>query len=321
MKILWSALLHRATITISVNLSTKTKKHYLTNAVGWTASSNCWPLNFNSSSAADGLTQYFFSSVTNSELSLLSTAASWSSAEVAEFSPRQVDGSDLANFLFFNTEPCLELSPFRICRRRLLRTRGLVALNEAFFPSTPTNLSNGSRNLYRNNRYISNRSDNTIYCWRRLAQLFKFNSCATVALHTRNTEAPFTRYNLLSNQLDNRLYRVYKHSTGWQMAVSRIQPVVKPVVQPSLTTGWTNSGCSFNAVVKPVVKPGLTTGLTCWTNSCSFNALSNRVVQPVWEPAVSRKRGMMIIHHQTTCTRRVYGPRKPVSFIPKGSLW
>jgi len=235
---------------ISINLLTKTRKHYLTNAAGWTASSNCWPLNSNSSSAADGLTQYFFSSVTNSELSLLSTAASWSSAEVAEFSPWQEDGSDLATFLFFNTEPCLELSPFRICRRRLLRTPGLVALNEAFFPSTPRNLSNGSRNLYRNNRYISNRSDNTIYCWRRLAQLFKFNSCATAALHTRNTEAPFTWYNLLSNQFDNRfdkwLYRVYSQLSNrlynryWQRC-------------------WTNSGCSFNAVVKLVVKPGLTT--------------------------------------------------------------
>jgi len=24
----------------------------------------------------------------------------------------------------------------------------------------------------------------------------------------------------------------------------------------------------------------------CWTNNCSFNRLSNRVVQPVWQPAV-----------------------------------
>jgi len=43
-------------------------------------------------------------------------------------------------------------------------------------------------------------------------------------------------------KFDNRLYRVYKHSTGcqtrltrqpvWQPAVSCIQPVVKPVVKP-----------------------------------------------------------------------------------------
>jgi len=53
-------------------------------------------------------------------------------------------------------------------------------------------------------------------------------------------KSPFTRYNLLSNWLlnrfDNRLYRVYKHSTVWQPvwqpAVSCVQPVVKPVVQP-----------------------------------------------------------------------------------------
>jgi len=32
--------------------------------------------------------------------------------------------------------------------------------------------------------------------------------CSTVC------KAPFTRYNLFSNRFDNRLYRVYKHSTG-----------------------------------------------------------------------------------------------------------
>jgi len=89
-------------------------------------------------------------------------------------------------------------------------------------------------------------------------------------------QAPFTRYNLLSNRLlnrlsnrfDNRLYCVHKHSTGCQRqpAVSCIQPVVTPVVQRGLTISWTNSGCSFNTVVKPVVK---------------------RVWQPVWQPAVS----------------------------------
>jgi len=65
---------------------------------------------------------------------------------------------------------------------------------------------------------------------------------------------PFTRYNRLSNRLynrfDNRLYRVNKHPTGCQ------------------------NGC------QPVWQP-------CWTNShCSFNRLSNRVVQPVWQLAV-----------------------------------
>jgi len=33
---------------------------------------------------------------------------------------------------------------------------------------------------------------------------------------------------------------------AWQPAVSCIQPVVKLVVQPSLTTSWMNSGCLFN---------------------------------------------------------------------------
>jgi len=38
----------------------------------------------------------------------------------------------------------------------------------------------------------------------------------------------------------------------WQLAVSCIQLVVKPVVQPSLTTDWTNSGCSFNTAERTV---------------------------------------------------------------------
>ena len=45
-----------------------------------------------------------------------------------------------------------------------------------------------------------------------------------------------------------------------------IQPVVKPVVQPSLTIGSTNSGCSFNTVVKHGClhdTTGLTTVASC----------------------------------------------------------
>jgi len=55
-------------------------------------------------------------------------------------------------------------------------------------------------------------------------------------------KAPFTRYNLLSNRLlnrfDNRLYRVYKHSTG---------------CQTRLTTGLT-AGFSVYTNIQPVVK-------------------------------------------------------------------
>jgi len=34
-----------------------------------------------------------------------------------------------------------------------------------------------------------------------------------ISWRARISKAPFTRYNLLSNRFDNRLYRVYKHST------------------------------------------------------------------------------------------------------------
>jgi len=78
-----------------------------------------------------------------------------------------------------------------------------------------------------------------------------------------STKAPFTRYNLLSNQLlnrfDNRLYRVYKHLTGCQSA---------------LTTGWTNMAVRLTRL---------------------SNRLSNRVVQSV----VSFKRGIIIIYLHT----------------------
>jgi len=40
-----------------------------------------------------------------------------------------------------------------------------------------------------------------------------------------------------------------------------------------------------------VVQPGLTTG---WTNSCLFNT----VVKPVWQPAVSCKRGISESYQQ-----------------------
>ena len=66
----------------------------------------------------------------------------------------------------------------------------------------------------------------------------------------RNT--PFTRYNRLYNQFDNRLYRVNKHPTGGK------------------------TGC----------QTGLTTVLNEQPLFVSFNRLSHRVVQPDWQPAV-----------------------------------
>ena len=73
-------------------------------------------------------------------------------------------------------------------------------------------------------------------------------------------KAPFTRYNLLSirlsNRFDNRLHRVYKHSTGCQTRLTT-----------GLTTGW-----MFVYTIQPVVK---------------------LVVQPLRQPVVSCKRGLI----------------------------
>jgi len=107
--------------------------------------------------------------------------------------------------------------------------------------------------------------------------------------------------NRLSNWFNNRLYRVYRHSTGCQTrlttgltnAVSCIQLVVKQVVQRGLTTGWMNS-CSFNTVVKPVVKPVWQPFDNRLDVCLHDTAVVNPVVEPVWQPAVSCKRGFKV---------------------------
>ena len=72
-------------------------------------------------------------------------------------------------------------------------------------------------------------------------------------------------------------YKALKHY--WD-PVYTIHAVVKTGCQTCFTTVL-NEQPLF---VQPVVKPGFTTG---WTNShCWFNRLSNRIVQPVWQPAV-----------------------------------
>ena len=86
---------------------------------------------------------------------------------------------------------------------------------------------------------------------------------------SRHCEAPFTRYNLLSNRFDNWLHRVYKHSTGCQTRFyNQLYRVYEHSAgcQTGLTTGW-----MFVYTIQPVVKP---------------------VVQPFWQPVVSCKRGI-----------------------------
>ena len=97
----------------------------------------------------------------------------------------------------------------------------------------------------------------------------------------------YTRHNRLSNWLsnrfENRLYRVYKHSTSCQTSLTTglsnrlYNSVWQPVEQLGLTTDWTNSGCSFNTVVKPVVEPS-------------------------WQPVASCKRGLRNLRVKTALT-------------------
>ena len=90
-----------------------------------------------------------------------------------------------------------------------------------------------------------------------------------------------------------------RFSRVWQTAVSCIQLVVKPIVQPGLTTDWTNSGCSFNTVERTVavrsarLSNRLTTSLTTgWMFVYTIQPVVNPVVQLVWQPVVSCKRGI-----------------------------
>jgi len=123
-------------------------------------------------------------------------------------------------------------------------------------------------------------------------------------------KAPFTRYNRLSNPLSirlynpvwlpvertavrstrlsnhNRLYRVYKHSTGCQTVF------VKPVVQPGLTTGSTNRFDNRLNEQRLFVQHGCQTGCqTHLTTSWMFVYTIQPVV--VWQPVVSCKRGLI----------------------------
>ena len=108
--------------------------------------SNWQTSGFESSPASDGAEHNFFASGSNSEHGSLSTTLSVSSTEATGSNPSLEGSSGLATFFFLiNTGPCLELVPFKICRRPLLRTMALAACEEVFLPSR--RFSNDRRNL------------------------------------------------------------------------------------------------------------------------------------------------------------------------------
>jgi len=83
----------------------------------------------------------------------------------------------------------------------------------------------------------------------------------------RDNQAPFTRYNRLSSRIDNRLYRVHKHSTG---------------CQTHLTTCLTN-GC---IVYTACCQTGCTTQLDNRLNEqwLFVQPVVKLVVKRVWQP-------------------------------------
>jgi len=140
-----------------------------------------------------------------------------------------------------------------------------------------------------------------------------------LAVQTVWAEAPFTRYNRLSNPLsnwfDNRLYRVYKQPV-WQNGcivytascetgcTTRFDKRLNEQSVHStrlsnrfdkhdLTTGcivYTNIQLVVKQVRQPVRQP-----VTGWMFVYTIQPVVKPVVQPVWQPVVSCKRGF--IHH------------------------
>ena len=129
------------------------------------------------------------------------------------------------------------------------------------------------------------------------------------------TDAPFTRYNRLSNRLynrfDNRMYRVNKHPTGCQSGCQSV-----------LTTGWTT--VLSNRVVQPVWQPAytrysrLSNRLSSWMFVYTIQPVIKLVWQPVWQQVVSCKRGLRIRKVLTVVPVRVSrypGPQSTTSII------
>jgi len=114
--------------------------------------------------------------------------------------------------------------------------------------------------------------------------------------------------NRLSNRFDNRLYRVYKHSTGCQTRLTTTGLTNGCIVytagcQTGCTTGLTtvlneqcvcstrlNDQCLF---VQDGCQTRLTTGFTTgWMFVYTIQPVVKPVVQPDWQPVVSCKRSI-----------------------------
>jgi len=124
-------------------------------------------------------------------------------------------------------------------------------------------------------------------CHQNLHNLYSQYGCVIQYVLCLNY-TPFTRY----NRFDNRLYRVNKHPTGCQR-------VWRPVW--CLFTWYSRLSNQFHNRFDNRVEQ--TTTVCC---HCSFNRLSNWVVQPVWQLAVYTiqpvvKRVWQLVHDTTGC--------------------
>ena len=91
-----------------------------------------------------------------------------------------------------------------------------------------------------------------------------------------NSNTPFTRYNRLSYQLYNRFDNRDERTAIVRSTVLNEQPRQPLFVQP----GWTNTHCSFNRLSNRVVQP-------VWQLAAhTIQPVVKPVSQPVWKPVV-----------------------------------
>ena len=125
-----------------------------------------------------------------------------------------------------------------------LEMHGSLILQQSSFRTTFY-----TRWLLRDESTLLSQTRSVFYQRRR--QTSRCHDFTQSSLNVRS-QAPFTRYNLLSNRLsnrcDNRLYRVYKHSTGCQTGDNRFDNRLHVSLhdtagcQTGCTTGFT-TGC------------------------------------------------------------------------------
>jgi len=113
--------------------------------------------------------------------------------------------------------------------------------------------------------------------------------------HLPDTKAPFTRYNLLSNRFDNRLYHVHKHSTGCQTHLTTGCIVYTPGCQTGLYNRFERTVAVRSTRLSNRIDNLFDNRLyriNKHPTGCQSGLTFVYMIQPVVQPVVLRKRGI-----------------------------